>query len=693
MISYYTTVRNTTPEKTISMNEFIQMIRGEEFKEICEEIRKSPDKETRQFVKQKLPAVTPSGVFSKRSIGSLKKHSGLVALDMDIDDNEQLSSNESLTRTREYLCLDPIVHFLFKSPSGGMKVGVLVEESNEKHVENFENLAYYFLSKYGLVCDKACRDVSRLCFVSHDPDAFLNPSSIPYQPDPSTTSTKNNTPVTAKNNILMPLSDSPGDQFNAKVHPSTLLVENGWSSRDGKYWTRPGKTSGISGTLGIVGENVFFCFSSNAAPLEANTSYTSFALFTYFNHNGDFKSALKELNKNGLNSSETKISETFAKSIRNLIEEAIQENEDKWKEKIDPEVQAAIKKIEEKSESDGFLASLKALRANSESTIESMKKRAKEAVFVLPDVALSGDSTLINASPNTGKTLITLWLLSKGNIKDKQIFYINADDSFNGSIEKMEVMNQFGVNTLIPNENQFNVEMFEGIIKGSIKTESANQIVFVLDTLKKFCSTMSKEEARNFTSLIRGFTQAGGTVIALAHTNKMKDNNGKSIAEGVSDFESDFDCAYTIERSQSLLEGDRRIVCFENRKNRGPNSLKITFSYDGSEKKSWTHRFNSVQRQDTESASILVRRHEEESFLKENKSAVDFLLSKIQNATEEPISKSALEREDIDLEGSGSRSLRAKILSRFSQRNEFEDFQLWEAIQLKNGGTGYKPKE
>ena len=443
------------------------------------------------------------------------------------------------------------------------------------------------------------------------------------------------------------VSDLPGDQFNAKVDPSVLLIENGWTSRDGRYWTRPGKTSGISGTLGVVAENVFFCFSSNASPLEPNKSYTSFALFTYFNHQGNFKEALKELNQNGMNSSGPEISPSLVKSIKNLVGEAIEENENKWKEKIDPEVKAAIQLIEEKSESEGFLASLQALKANGDATMESMRKRSQEAVFILPDVALSGDSTLINASPNTGKTLITLWLLSKGDLKGKEIFYINADDSFNGSIEKMEVLNQFGVNTLIPNENGFGVDMFEGMVKGAIKTESANKLVFVLDTLKKFCSTMSKDEARNFTSLIRGFTQAGGTVIALAHTNKMKDNNGKSIAEGVSDFESDFDCAYTIEKQQGMM--------------------------------------------DSESASILVRRNEEETFFNENESVVYFLQSKISNATEEPITKSALEREDIELDGSGSRSSRSKVLARFSQRNEFEDFQLWETIQLKNGGTGYQP--
>jgi hypothetical protein len=685
MISYYNTITKPIPERSISISSFIDLVRSNTFESICNDIRRSPDKETRQSIKQKLPAVTFSGVFHKRSINSIKEHSGVLALDIDTDDNQQILTDTIYEETKKRLCLDPIVHFFFRSPSGGIKVGVKIAKDLDQHVQHFEQLSHYFLSTYGLVCDKACRDVSRLCFVSHDADAYLKESSKTYNL---------RVPKVEETKIFLPsnnVSDLPGDQFNAKVDPSVLLIENGWTSRDGRYWTRPGKTSGISGTLGVVAENVFFCFSSNASPLEPNKSYTSFALFTYFNHQGNFKGALKELNQNGMNSSGPEISPSLVKSIKNLVGEAIEENENKWKEKIDPEVKAAIQLIEEKSESEGFLASLQALKANGDATMESMRKRSQEAVFILPDVALSGDSTLINASPNTGKTLITLWLLSKGDLKGKEIFYINADDSFNGSIEKMEVLNQFGVNTLIPNENGFGVDMFEGMVKGAIKTESANKLVFVLDTLKKFCSTMSKDEARNFTSLIRGFTQAGGTVIALAHTNKMKDNNGKSIAEGVSDFESDFDCAYTIEKQQGMMESDKRIVCFENRKNRGPNSLKLTFAYDGSEKKSWTHRFHSVQRQDSESASILVRRNEEETFFNEHESVVYFLQSKISNATEEPITKSALEREDIELDGSGSRSSRSKVLARFSQRNEFEDFQLWETIQLKNGGTGYQP--
>lgn len=102
-----------------------------------------------------------------------------------------------------------------------------------------------------------------------------------------------------------------------------------------------------------------------------------------------------------------------------------------------------------------FLDKLSSMIASTSEHIASMKEMAREAVFVLPEIAISGQMTLINASPNAGKTLLTLWSLSQRDEKareSQQVYYINADDNHPGSIEKMEVMTPFGVEFLIPGE-------------------------------------------------------------------------------------------------------------------------------------------------------------------------------------------------------------------------------------------------
>jgi len=50
-------------------------------------IRKTDDKEVRNFIKARLPAITPSGLFSVRKKEGLIAHSGLICLDIDAKEN------------------------------------------------------------------------------------------------------------------------------------------------------------------------------------------------------------------------------------------------------------------------------------------------------------------------------------------------------------------------------------------------------------------------------------------------------------------------------------------------------------------------------------------------------------------------------------------------------------------------------
>ena len=61
------------------------------------------------------------------------------------------------------------------------------------------------------------------------------------------------------------------------------------------YWRRPGKREGISATTNGVGTGKFHVFTSSAAPLEPDTSYSKFAVWTLLNHHGDFSAAARQL--------------------------------------------------------------------------------------------------------------------------------------------------------------------------------------------------------------------------------------------------------------------------------------------------------------------------------------------------------------------------------------------------------------
>lgn len=98
------------------------------------------------------------------------------------------------------------------------------------------------------------------------------------------------------------VDQKPGDMFddnNPREEIVSLLLHNGWKcDRTNTYFTRPGKETGISATLGVCKKGftpLFYVFSSNAFPFESEKSYTPFAVFSILGHGGDFKSAAREL--------------------------------------------------------------------------------------------------------------------------------------------------------------------------------------------------------------------------------------------------------------------------------------------------------------------------------------------------------------------------------------------------------------
>ena len=69
---------------------------------------------------------------------------------------------------------------LFLSPSGvGLKAVFRVSGVAESHLESWQAVKAHVVEIAGVAIDEACKDVCRLCFISHDPDIFINQGAIP----------------------------------------------------------------------------------------------------------------------------------------------------------------------------------------------------------------------------------------------------------------------------------------------------------------------------------------------------------------------------------------------------------------------------------------------------------------------------------------------------------------------------------
>ena len=348
------------------------------------------------------------------------------------------------------------------------------------------------------------------------------------------------------------------------------------------------------------------------------------------------------------------------------------------------DTEGALDRFTKKCE-DSFLEQLNSMIASSPENITEMEKMARDAVFILPKIAMGGQMTIINARPSVGKTLLCCWLLSQrdaATTSGYRIFYVNADDTFEDAIEKSKKMTAFGIDFLIPNQCGFSIEKLRWILISSIETKSAGGMVFALDTLKKFVDMMDKGEARKLCGLFREFVQAGGTLIALAHTNKNKGADGKSVAEGVGDFLNDFDCCYIADEIES--PGDRKTIVFSNEKLRGPNAKKVTFTYDGSERKNWVERFDSVQMLGNKEAVQTVADIEADKTHEIDKSVIDYICARLKNGE---LSKRAITQDDL---GNGmSRGRREKVLDRYTDENAKFEYQYWTVHKGATGGQVY----
>lgn len=245
------------------------------------------------------------------------------------------------------------------------------------------------------------------------------------------------------------------------------------------------------------------------------------------------------------------------------------------------------------------LNTLKAL-ALDEASIHKRLKEVQNAKYIAGKLALKGQITVFYAGPNTGKTLICLRLLSDAyqqGLLNEDVYHINLDDDYVGATTKAMIGLNNGFRVITPETFTHPLANFKELIKFLITSGAADRTIFVLDTIKKFADVMDKKAMSEFLTECRKLTSAGGSIIALAHTNKITNDENKVIPGGTSDLLDDCDCAYVLYTAseEPADEGLRRFIKFEQRKSRGPTTREALYSYVVNDEGDYTRLFHSVQ--------------------------------------------------------------------------------------------------
>ena len=125
-------------------------------------------------LKTQLDYFTAGGTFTQRQDAALVVPSGLLILDFD---EMQGGVSEARTALLADPTLAPAMALMFVSPSGdGLKVVVATDPKSDRG-KNYKALTRYLTDNYGWgpTLDSKTADVSRACFLSHDPDAWVAP--------------------------------------------------------------------------------------------------------------------------------------------------------------------------------------------------------------------------------------------------------------------------------------------------------------------------------------------------------------------------------------------------------------------------------------------------------------------------------------------------------------------------------------
>lgn len=215
--------------------------------------------------------------------------------------------------------------------------------------------------------------------------------------------------------------------------------------------------------------------------------------------------------------------------------------------------------------------------------VGELERQAQEQVPILGQIVLAGQATVLYARPNTGKTLITLHLVTQGilekRIDPSRLVYIDMDDNSSGLAEKARIAQEFGFPIVADGYHGFQAKAFWKALELMVEHNTAHGHLVILDTLKKFVNTMDKKESSEFAKLARKFVMKGGTIIALAHVNKRPGANGKPVYGGTTDILDDFDCAYTIDTIDENPDTCTKVVEFENIKRRGNVPLSASYAF------------------------------------------------------------------------------------------------------------------
>ena len=256
--------------------------------------------------------------------------------------------------------------------------------------------------------------------------------------------------------------------------------------------------------------------------------------------------------------------------------------------------------------------------------IEELERDTPRMEPVLGPLAVRGEITSINAGANSGKTLVTFYLLLQAikehGLDPSSVTYAQCDASRPAFLQKARLAREHGITFIGEGFQEFRSDGLMDFMQDVIARNAVAGTILILDTLKKFVDVMNKSEARSFLKVCSEFCSQGGTIIALGHTNKNLDSSREAPFEGTGDFVND---VHRMWQSTYRNNADgTRVLTLRRIKAREPSVpiVEARFYFEG--EMSFAQRLETVSVTTRDESDKCYSNCEDEDFCIENESVL-----------------------------------------------------------------------
>lgn len=139
-----------------------------------QQLRNTTDAAERKRLKGSLPAITPSGLFTRVDEQHLVSHSGLVQFDIDYKDNQHICNYRRLHLQLRNI---PNIAYCGLSAGGNGWWGLVRIGYTDRHEQHWEYIRRV-MQRLGITLDEAPKNVCALRGYSHDPHAYYNHHAV-----------------------------------------------------------------------------------------------------------------------------------------------------------------------------------------------------------------------------------------------------------------------------------------------------------------------------------------------------------------------------------------------------------------------------------------------------------------------------------------------------------------------------------